>query len=70
MEKNNAYACLNPFISPEEERVAMEAREKTGLRADQLLFKMRKAKLEATVMAPTFVEDNIKHLAHNVSWEK
>ena len=35
-----------------------------------LIFRMRKAKIEATVMAPTYVEDNIKHLAHNVSWEK
>ena len=38
-EKKNAYVCLNPFISPEEERVAMEVREKTGVRADQLLFR-------------------------------
>lgn len=29
---------------------------------------MRKKKIESTVMAPTFAVDNIKHLAHNVSW--
>jgi len=69
-EKKNAYACLNPFITPEQERIALAAREKNELRPDQLLFKLRKRKIEATVMAPTYCEDNIKHLAHNVSWEK
>jgi len=70
MEKNNMHICLNPYITPEQERIAMKAREGVGLRTDQILFKMRKAKAEATVMAPTFAEDNIKHLTHNVSWEK
>ena len=32
------------------------------------IFRMRKKKIESTVMAPTFAVDNIKHLAHNVSW--
>jgi len=70
MEKANTYICLNPYFTPEQERIAMKAREKQGLRGDQLLFKLRKAKAEATVMAPTFAEDNVKHMAHNVSWEK
>ena len=30
-------------------------------------FRMRKKKIESTVMAPTFAVDNIKHLAHNVT---
>lgn len=68
-EKANMHICLNPYITPEQERVAMKTREGVGLRPDQLLYKMRKAKIESTVMAPTFVEDNVKHLAHNVSWE-
>jgi len=70
MEKNNMHICLNPYLTPDQERIAMKTREGVGLRPDQILFKMRKAKAEATVMAPTFAEDNIKHLAHNVSWEK
>jgi len=69
-EKSNIHICLNPYITPEQERVTMKVREGTELRPDQIMFKLRKAKIEATVMAPTFVEDNIKHLAHNVSWER
>jgi len=68
-EQANMHICLNPYITPEQERIAMKRREGAGSRPDQLLFKMRKAKIEATVMAPTFAEDNVKHLAHNVSWE-
>jgi len=70
MEKANMHICLNPYISPEHERIAMKSREGVGLRPDQILFKMRKAKLEASIMAPTYAEDNIKHLAHNVPWKK
>merc|ERR1719295_1944104 len=70
MEKKNAYACLNPFITPEEERIAFNARAKTELRPDQLLWRLRKQKIEATQMAPTYAEDNIKHMVHSVSWEK
>jgi len=70
LEQANTYICLNPYITPEQERVAMKAREKQSLRDDKILFKLRKAKAEATVMAPTYVEDNIKHMAHNVSWGK
>lgn len=69
MEKANMHICLNPYITPEQERIAMKTREGAGLRPDQLLFRLRKAKIEATVMAPTFAEDNVKHLAHNVKWE-
>ena len=36
---------------------------------DKSIFRMRKAKIEATNMAPTFAEDNVKFLAHNVTWE-
>lgn len=70
MEKKNSYACLNPYISPEEEKIAMASRENTGPRPDQLLFRLRKKRAEVTTMAPTFAEDNLRHLAHNVSWEK
>jgi len=70
LEKKNSYACLNPYISPEEERIAMAARENIGPRPDQLLFRLRKKRAEVTSMAPTFAEDNLRHLAHNVSWEK
>ena len=38
-EKKNSYACLNPYISPEEERIAVAARENIGPRPDQLLFR-------------------------------
>lgn len=69
IEKANMHFCLNPYITPEQERIAMKSREGDGLRADQILFKMRKAKIEATNMAPTFAEDNVKFLAHNVTWE-
>jgi len=68
-EKKNAHICLNPCITPEQERVGLAAAEKTQPRKDQLLFRLRKAKIESTTMAPTFVEDNIKHLKHNISWE-
>jgi len=68
-EKKNTKLCMNPFITPEQERVATKAREGQGLRPDQILFKMRKARIEGTVMAPTYVEDQIKHMMHNVKWE-
>ena len=32
--------------------------------------RLRKKRAEVTTMAPTFAEDNLRHLAHNVSWEK
>ena len=32
--------------------------------------RLRKKRAEVTSMAPTFAEDNLRHLAHNVSWEK
>ena len=61
---------MRPFITPEEERIARSVREEKEPRADQLLFRLRKEKMESTVMAPTYAEDNIRHLAHNVSWER
>merc|ERR1719402_982005 len=48
--------CLNPYVKPE-------------LREDQILFRMRKARIEATYMAPTEVEDSMSHMLHNVPWE-
>ena len=33
------------------------------------LVRMRKARIEQTAMAPTYAEDNIKHLMKNVKWE-
>ena len=76
---------MKPYISPEEERIAMAARDTNEQKPEHLLFmcvhfkilvqqiksdtfRMRKKKIESTVMAPTFAVDNIKHLAHNVSW--
>ena len=87
-EKKNIHICLNPILSPEEERQSVAARQ-GALRVDQVLFRcrnfcdfcnkipfnvfllrMRKARIEQTAMAPTFAEDNIKHLMHNVKWEQ
>ena len=34
------------------------------------MCRMRKARLEQTAMAPTYAEDNIKHLKANIKWEE
>jgi len=68
-EKKNIHMCLNPILTPEEERQSVPARQ-GALRVDQVLFRMRKARLEQTAMAPTHAEDNIKHLMSNVKWEQ
>jgi hypothetical protein len=68
-EKKYIHICLNPALSPEEERRSIAARA-GALRVDQVLFRMRKARLEQTAMAPTHAEDNLKHLTHNVRWEE
>jgi len=68
-EQKNIQVLLRPFLSPAEERRSAPARQ-GALRPDQILFRMRKAKAEQTVMAPTFAEDNVKHLLHNVMWEE
>merc|ERR1719309_209226 len=57
--------CLNPYVTPEQERIATKARRKTELREDQILFRMRKARIEATYMAPTEVEDAMSPLHPN-----
>jgi len=69
MEVANTHLCLNPFITPEQENIAMKAREQNSPRPDQVLFRLRKKKIESTVMAPTYAEDNFKQLVRNVSWE-
>ena len=33
------HICLNPYITPDQERIAMKTREGVGLRPDQILFK-------------------------------
>eukprot|EP00088_Acartia_fossae_P014782 TRINITY_DN17977_c0_g1_i1.p1 TRINITY_DN17977_c0_g1~~TRINITY_DN17977_c0_g1_i1.p1 ORF type:complete len:113 (-),score=6.28 TRINITY_DN17977_c0_g1_i1:193-531(-) len=68
-EKRNAHLCLNPYITPEQERVGVEADKLTQPRRDQHTFRLRKEKLERTVMAPTYVEDGFAHMKQNVSWE-
>lgn len=68
-EKRNIHICLNPILTPEEERQSVAARQ-GALRVDQVLFRMRKARIEQTAMAPTYAEDNIKHLMNNVKWEQ
>jgi len=68
-EKKNIHICLNPVLTPEEERRSIAARQ-GALRVDQVLFRMRKARIEQTAMAPTHAEDNLKHLTHNVRWEE
>ena len=39
MEKRNTMICLNPYVTPEQERIAAKARSKTELREDQILFR-------------------------------
>ncbi len=68
-EKQNTYICLNPYLNPEQERIGTEARAAADVRPDQHMFRMRKARIEGSLMAPTYVEDNLKHLKHNVTWE-
>ena len=68
-EKRNAYLCLNPYLSPEAERVAHAKRETEEPRPDKLLFQLRKARTESTGMAPTYCEDGFKHLVRSVDWE-
>ena len=37
-EKKNSYAILKPYISPEEERIAMAARDTNEQKLEHLLF--------------------------------
>ena len=37
-EKKNSYAILKPYISPEEERIAMVARDTNEQKQEHLLF--------------------------------
>jgi hypothetical protein len=69
LEKRNIQICMNPYFTPEQERLVTEQRKKEGDQPEQLLFKLRKAKAEASCMAPTFAEDNIRHMQHNVPWD-
>jgi len=67
-EKRNVHLCLNPYLTPEEERVGTANRE--VLRADTYQFKLRKSFIESTSWKPRYVEEGFESLQKSTKWER
>eukprot|EP00088_Acartia_fossae_P053379 TRINITY_DN6075_c0_g1_i4.p1 TRINITY_DN6075_c0_g1~~TRINITY_DN6075_c0_g1_i4.p1 ORF type:complete len:115 (-),score=12.48 TRINITY_DN6075_c0_g1_i4:4-348(-) len=70
LEKRNAHICLNPYLTPEQERVGNAERELTVPPRGEIMFKLRKARQEQEYFRPVRVEEGIERMKHNVVWEK
>jgi len=69
-EVKNMKYCVNPAISNEQEAKFMKEREKNMPRGDQIWFKLRKIKYEATLDGPIPLSDHYRLLLKTDTWQK
>jgi len=68
-EKKNVHLCLNPYLTPEEERIGTANREVE--RMDTYNFMLRKSRIEGSYhWRPRYVEEGFASLQQSTKWER
>jgi hypothetical protein len=69
-EKKNIFYCMNPAVTVEQERALYEKIDSEGESPSDTWFRLHKAHLETTTMAPSPLSTHYDYLKLTGTWQK